>query len=310
MKLLPYDLMRFYLFINFSIVIFFLLLQSSLFGQEKLSVIIDADTGNEVDDYYALTAAFLENTWVITALNATQWQSSQWAIAETMENSHRLNQVLLGELNIAVPTKRGGVHRMFDWGDQAQHSAASYSIIKSAKALAPGERLTIIALGALTNVGSAIYIQPDIAEKIDLFWLGSTYDFEKDVFKKNDFNCVMDVQALEVILQSPIKLQIMPLNVASNLTFDFDETMQSLPEHRLSTLLLDRWFDHLDGGRQERVIWDLALIQAMIYPDLATTKTVQLSRDNEQKTVTFYQSIDASKMKLRFFEKVDKFCAQ
>ena len=297
-------------FTKFVFSISFVLLQCTLLAQSKLSVIIDADTGNEVDDYYALVAALLEDDWMITALNATQWQSSQWAIPETMENSHRLNQVLLGELDLSVPTKRGGVHRMFDWGDQAQHSAAAYSIIETAQALPPGERLTIIALGALTNVGSAIYIQPDIADKIDLFWLGSTYNFETDVFKKSDFNCVMDVQALEVILQSAVTLHIMPLNIATNMTFEYDETEQLLPKHRLSRLLLDRWFDHLDSGRKQRVIWDLALIQAMIHPELATVKSVQLSRDNEGKTVTFYTSIDTQKMKLKFFEKVKQFCAQ
>ena len=161
-------------------------------NQNKRSIILDADTGNEVDDYYALARAFVEPSWNIICLNATQWQASQWAIPATMENSHRLNQVILGEMGMNIKTRRGGVNRMFDWGDMAQHSAAAYEIIKQTKALEENEKLTVVALGALTNVSSAIYIEPQIASKIELYWLGTTYDFENDILKRQDFNCMMD----------------------------------------------------------------------------------------------------------------------
>ena len=82
-----------------------------------MPVILDADTGNEVDDLYALSRALIEPSWNILALNATHWQTSHWAIPESMENSHRLNGVLLGELGLSIKTRRGGVARMFDWGD-------------------------------------------------------------------------------------------------------------------------------------------------------------------------------------------------
>ena len=56
---------------------------------ELIDVIIDADTGNEVDDPYALARALIEPSWNILALNATQWQTSHWAEPQAMENSHR-----------------------------------------------------------------------------------------------------------------------------------------------------------------------------------------------------------------------------
>ena len=225
-----------------------------------------------------------------------------------MENSHRLNQVLLGELGIAVKTRRGGVARMFDWGDQAQHSAAAYEIIQQAKALPAGEKLNIIALGALTNVGSAIFIDPSIASKIRLYWLGSTYDFEEGIYKKMDFNCVMDVQALETVLESEIEMHVIPINVASAMQFEFAETAEKLPkDHPLSRLLLDRWYEHLDGSRQSRTIWDLSIVQAIRHPEWATTQTITTSKDNGSREITFYKSIDADKMKDDFFQQVSAF---
>lgn len=290
--------------------VLFCLMANLTFAQseEKIPVIIDADTGNEVDDYYALVSALLEPTWNVIALNATQWQTSHWAVPNSMENSHRLNQVLLGEMGLSTKTRRGGVARMFDWGDQAQHSAAAYEIIQQAKQMPDGQKLSIVALGALTNVASAIYIDPSIASRIKLYWLGTTYDFEQGILKKQDFNCVMDVQALEVLLMSTVEMHIVPINVAVAMQFDFEETKEQLPaNHPLSRLLLDRWYEHLDGGRAQRTIWDLALIQAIVHPEWTEKITITTSKDNGNRPIHYYKKVDASKMKAAFFQQVQQF---
>lgn len=295
------------------IVFGYLTVHTDAISQDRVrtAVIIDADTGNEVDDYYALVRAFVEPSWDIVCLNATQWQSSQWAIPESMENSHRLNQVLLGEMGLDIKTRRGGVDRMFDWGDKAQHSAAAYEIINQAETIPEGQKLTIIALGALTNVASAIYIEPTIATKIKLCWLGTTYDFEQDILKRQDFNCMMDQQAVEVVLMSEVELHIMPSNVAVNMKFQFEETSAQLPEgHSLSRLLLDRWYEHLDGGRKQRVLWDLALVQAMIFPEWAQKKTITTTKDYKERTIHYFIAIDSAKMKAEFFKAMKEFCAR
>ena len=137
-----------------------------------------------------------------------------------MENSHRLNQQLLGEMNMKVKTFRGAPARMYDWGDRAQHSAAAYEIIRQAETQ---EEVTILALGALTNVASAIFIQPDIASKLKVYWLGTTMNFETKVLKRNDFNPLMDPFALDYLLNSEVQMHIIPVNVASAMQIGFDE---------------------------------------------------------------------------------------
>ena len=271
--------------------------------QSKVEVIIDADTGNEVDDLYAVTRALLEPTWDVVALNATQWESSQWAISKTMENSHRLNQMLASYLDMNVNTKRGGVDRMFDWGDQAQHSAAAYDIIKRAKERSSENKLKIIALGALTNVSSALFIEPSISDKIDVYWLGSTYDFEKDILRKNDFNCMMDLQALDLLLFSDVEMHIIPVSVASQMEFDYSEAVEKLTGvHPVTDFLLRRWDDHLDGGRQKRTIWDLALIAAIIHPEWAEWTTITTSRDNGSREIEYISDIDEDKIRADFYD--------
>ena len=118
-----------------------------------------------------------------------------------------------------LPSLMGGVDRLYDWGNLAQPSAAALEIVRRAEALPEGERLPVIALGALTNVASAVLLAPATAPKIDLYWLGSKYDFDGIGMTKRDFNCVMDVQALEEVLNSKIALHILPVSEANVLQF-------------------------------------------------------------------------------------------
>ncbi len=251
-------------------------------SQNGTKVILDADTGNEVDDLYAIVRAFAHPSWDIVALNATQWQDSQWAVDHTMEESHRLNEVLISYLkkNDEVKLLRGGFRRMYDWGDEAQHSAAAYEIIKLANKQEEGSKLMIVALGALTNVASALYIDPAIEDKIVVYWLGTSYDFVNETSRRTDFNVVMDIQATERMLSSKVEMHIMPVNVASSMKFDYQKTKELFQgKHPLTDFLLQRWVNHLDGGRYERTLWDVALIEAMIHTGSAEQVKVSIFKN-------------------------------
>ena len=290
---------------RFFLLLVLLITTQHVCSQEQLDLILDADTGNEVDDLYAVSRALIEPTWNILALNATHWQTSQWAEGQTMENSHRLNHMLLGYLGKKIKTRRGGFARMYDWGDKAQHSAAAYEIIKHAKDRDSQNKLTIVALGALTNVASALYIAPEIEDKIRLYWLGTSYDFEKGILSRNDFNCVMDIQALDLLLFSKVEMHIIPVSVASKMVLDFEETKDHLMDlHPLGEFLVRRWENHLDGGRSERVIWDLTLISGIIHPEWITTETITTSKDNGSREIYYTKDIDAQRIKAEFFEKM------
>lgn len=277
----------------------FILLLSTCCMAQKTQLIVDADTGNEVDDLYALVRILLEPTVEVTALNAAHWQTSHWTVEHSMENSHRLNQQLLGEMGLDLPTFRGAPARMYDWGDQAQHSAAAYEIIRQVK---ENGEATVLVLGALTNVASAVFIEPEIAEKLNVYWLGTTMNFETKVLKRNDFNPMMDQFALDYLLDSKAKLHIIPVSVASAMEISFEEMEAKIGSHFLGKHLQKRWIDHIDSGRQSRVLWDLALVTAFIDPEMAQTEVVTTSRDSGNRPITFYKSIDADAIYQDFYK--------
>jgi inosine-uridine nucleoside N-ribohydrolase len=293
-----------YLKIIYTITI--LIISAQVNAQEKQRVIIDADTGNEVDDLYAVVRGLIEPSWQVLGLNATQWQVSHWAVEKSMEESYRLNAVLLSYLQLseAVASNRGAEARLFDWGMKSQPSTASNFIISQALQQKEG-KLNVIALGALTNVASAILDNPTITDKIRLYWLGSSYDFSNGAMKNIDFNSVMDIQAVDVILNSNVELHIIPNNVSSEMVFNWQETEEKFKgKHDLLDFLLQRWYNHLDGGRGERTIWDLALIQAIIHPQLAEEVKIKTSKEKGDREIWMYKSIDADKMREEFFEEV------
>lgn len=192
---------------------------------------------------------------------------------------------------------------MYDWGDLAQHSAASYEIIRQAKATPEGERLTVVALGALTNVASALVIDPSIEANIELYWLGTQMNFDTGVMSHVDFNAMMDIRALHEMLNSKVPMTIIPVNVASDATFTMEETVAGLPmEKDISNYLIFNWFNHKDGGRKSRTLWDLALIEAILNPNMATIKPIKTSIDSGNRIINYYTSIDVDAMKKDFFK--------
>lgn len=279
--------------------VFFLFLIVLPCNAQKRQVVIDADTGNEVDDLYALVRILLEPSVEVTALTAAHWQTSHWSIENSMENSHRLNQQLLGEMGMNVKTLRGAPARMYDWGDRAQHSAAAYEIIRQSK---QKEELTIIALGALSNVASAVFIEPDIATKLNIYWLGTTMDFDTKVLKRNDFNPLMDSFALDYLLDSEVQMNIIPVNIAAAMKIGFDEMEAKIESHFLGKYLQKRWIDHIDGDRRSRTLWDLALVSIFIHPEFAETEIITTSRDSGNRPITFYKSIDTNAIYKDFYE--------
>ena len=276
---------------------------ASLQAQEKKKVIIDADTGNEVDDLYAVVRGLIEPSWEVLGLNATQWQASHWSVPKSMEESYRLNGILLGYLEMNdVVSNRGGHERLFDWGNKSQTSTASMFIVNEALKM-EDEKLNVIALGALTNVASAILDKPEITDKIRLYWLGSTYDFENGFMKNTDFNSVMDIQAVDVILNSGVELHVIPGNVSGKMKFYWDETTDKFGgKFELTDYLVDRWYNHMDAGLRSRTIWDLALIQAIIFPEWTEEVKIKTSPDRGNREIWMYKDIDAKKMRDEFFE--------
>lgn len=273
-------------------------------------LLIDADTANEVDDAYAIVRAIIEPSFDVVGLNSTQWQVSHYATPETLMDSQRMNNAILDHLGRRdIPHPKGAYRRLHDWGDMAQHSAAAYHIIKEAHATPDGEKLTVAVLGAQTNLASALLIDPTIAPKLDVHLLGTQYDFDRQIWTKRDFNCVMDIQAIEVVLNQPdLELHVIPVNVASAMKFGRAEMEAKLTgRHPVADYLRRVWIRHNDGARTERTIWDLSVIACLIDPSFGEVVTVARPPENGGAPIKVYKSLDGEGIRNEFYVALEKY---
>jgi inosine-uridine nucleoside N-ribohydrolase len=280
---------------------------------------IDADTGNEMDDPYAILYALLSPAFDVVGLSSVHFNNADLVAFErwnqyptrgidTIGLSQGINEDLLAALGrSALPHPRGADRQMGRaWGGREPRDCpAARALIAAALALPAGEKLHVLGLGAVTNLASALALEPTVAPRLSIHLLGADYDPARGVWNKNEFNVRNDLNGFDYLLDHPdLELAIMPLSTARTLTFDKTETLATLsraiPAERL---LMERW-EETNPQDQTRILWDLALVQALARPELATFGLAQTPPENTPRTVGLYASIQADAMRSDFFDTV------
>ena len=177
------------------------------------------------------------------------------------------------------------------------------------------DKTYILAIGAITNVAIAIKKEPKIVDKVEVIWLGGHSFLSKD---NKEFNFKQDIQAVRTILESKVKLTIIPCkNVASNLRTSIYELEHFLKgKSELCDYLCQRFYnDGVHGTQERRVIWDISVIAYMInkewfeteevsQPNIKDDTSYELTESNHKITVVNYLNVD--KIWRDLFEKLGK----
>ncbi|MBN3583908.1 nucleoside hydrolase [Algoriphagus aestuarii] len=293
---------------------FFFLFQHFSIAQQK--VWLDSDTGNEMDDLYAIAYLIKVEGINLIGLSSAhfnnadlnvfeKWNAYETAILKPVEESQRLNEEILaamGRTDIPHPL---GADRQIGraWGQQdPRDSPAAQAIISAARAMVGNEKLDVVTLGAMTNIATALMLAPDIKDKIRLFSLGSWYTPQTRAWNKSEFNIRCDLNAFDYLLNlEGLDFTIMTTTTSFALKFDRDETYSRLDEHvTIEKILADRWQIH-NPQDKTRVMWDLALVMAYMHPEWATTSSVMTPPENNPRVVQVFTEIDADKMREEFW---------
>lgn len=96
----------------------------------------------------------------------------------------------------------------------------------------------------------------------------------------------------------------MPIDVAAPYRFERDSVYKTFDSHvPLENMLKQRW-EETNPRDNIRTLWDLALVEAFIKPELAETKLVMTPPENTQRMIKIYAKIDMQKMKTDFITKL------
>jgi inosine-uridine nucleoside N-ribohydrolase len=121
------------------------------------------------------------------------------------------------------PLIEGGSTPLVDESTPRPSPAVSF-IVKTSKQFSSENRLTVLMIGAATDVASAILTDPTIVDRIRVIQMGF-----HDEQGGDEFNVANDVHAVKAILNSNVPLVVGPGKVCrANLSLTFDQAEQML----------------------------------------------------------------------------------
>lgn len=276
---------------------------------QQQKVWLDADTGNETDDVYAIIRLLAQPGIEVVGLSSAhftnadlvafdKWNQYPTQSIRTVAISQQLNEEILRLMGKeAVPHPLGADRQIGRaWGGtQPRPSAASELLIRTVKALKPGEKLDVLCLGALTNLASAVLLDSTIVPRLRCYALGARYNSQTGAWNKNEFNIRNDLNAFDYLLNHPgVDLTVMPIDAAAPFRFARDTIYARVSDGNPTQLVLKKRWQETNPDDKARTLWDVALVEAYLLPQKATIKTITTPPENRNRLIKAYTQIDTN----------------
>lgn len=229
----------------------------------KVRMVLDTDTYNEVDDQFALAYAFLSKEKIeLEAVYAAPFHNSRSSgPADGMEKSY---QEILRLLKLLGKAPEGfafrGSDRYLEDVTKPIRSEAALDLVEKALAATPENPLYVVPVGCITNIASALLIEPKIIENIVVVWLGGN---SPDWPHQKEFNLRQDVLAARVVFDSGVPFVVMPCRpVVSHFHTTIPELKLYLEgKNELTDYLYNIVVQYSEGRpAYSKVIWDVTAV--------------------------------------------------
>ena len=166
----------------------------------RIDVVLDTDAYNEIDDQFAIAYLLRSkeklNTKALYAAPFSNWKST--GPADGMERSYDEILKILSLMEERVDVFKGSDRYLSDESTPVISDAAR-DLAERVKDYSPENPLYVVAIGAITNVASAILLNPQVAENTVIVWLGGHGLHYHDTA---EFNMQQDVAAARVVMGS------------------------------------------------------------------------------------------------------------
>lgn len=232
-----------------------------------VDVVLDTDTFNEIDDQFALAYLIKKDEKLkLKAIYAAPFFNDKATSAgDGMKKSYDeilrvLSFMKRDDLKSIVYS---GSEQFLPSETQAVESDAAKHLVELASGYSTEKPLYVIAIGAITNVASALLMKPEIKDKIVVVWLGGHgFDWHGNA----EFNLFQDIASARIIFGCGVPVVQLPcMGVVSAFTTSGPELEHWL---RGKNELCDYLVDYTtkcaieDGGLSSwtRVIWDVTAV--------------------------------------------------
>ena len=281
-------------------------------------VILSTDVGNEIDDQwvvvYALTNPQVEVLGIVSAhaptVSPPAAHTTYRILVDVVENR-------LG-MQSHPPLFEGASLPIEDRTVPRVNEGVNF-IIQTSRRFSPDNRLTLLAIGAVTDVASAIIKDPTIVNRVRIVDMG----FTKWPEGCDEFNVANDIKAMQVVVDSGAPLVIGCADVCkAHLALSLAQAKELVSTHGpVGEWLWDdfqAWYYRVvkpirkDDFSRPWIIWDnvvLAYILGMTtqveYPRPRLGDDMTFEPIRTDKTITWITSVDEKRLWADFIEKLD-----
>jgi len=278
-------------------------------------VVLDTDTFNEVDDQFALAHLLLSRDQVdLEAVYAAPFHIPGRSTdpADGMEKSYEEIQRVLELTGVKPhpPVFRGSRTYLRNATTPVESPAAIDLVQRATKS--GTEKLYVAGIAVATDIASALLLEPRIADRVVIVWLGGHAPYWPDT---REFNLGQDLHAARVLLQSKAPLVILPcMPVASHLLVTPAELEKELAPHGKLGAYLTRIVTEYGKGAAgwSKPIWDISASAYVINPDWITldsqpapilTDEVTWHANPQGRTIQVARQLDRDAIFADFFAK-------
>jgi len=239
-----------------------------------IDVVLDTDTYNEIDDQFALSYLIRSaEKCTVKGLHAAPFfNENSTGPKDGMERSYNeiLKLLKFAGRDDLLPTVFKGSETYLPDDKTPVDSPAARHLVELAKGYSPEQPLYVAAIGAITNVASALLMDECVKENIVLVWLGGHSIHHPDT---REFNMFQDVAAARVVFGCGVPLIQLPCQgvVSAFYTTEPELNYWLKGKNALCDYLVEHTCEaansYAAGKVWSRVIWDVTAIGWLLNED-------------------------------------------
>ena len=254
------------------------ILKQLKFKKGKIKAILDTDTYNEIDDQFALVQMLFSKEKIeAQSINAAPFSMNNRSDnpKKGMELSYDEIIRLLEKINFKKNNfVFKGSTKYVGFEKKPINSPAADNIIKSALKCSEENPLYVIAIGAISNIASALLKEPKIIKKIVIVWLGGNALYWP---QNSEFNLKQDIGGAQVLFDCGVSLVMIPCKgVTSHLISTVPEIEKYIEPHgQIGKFLAMRFkeYNNIHKGWSKE-IWDMAAVGYVLNENWAPTNII------------------------------------
>ena len=260
--------------------------------KRPVRMVLDTDTGNEIDDQFALVYALISPELNVQAVYAAPFTNNRSSgPADGMEKSYEEILRILSRLEKSPDgfAFTGSSAYLSDLRNP-ERSPAVLDLVERARRSKPEEPLYVVAVGAITNVANAILIEPAIIRNVVVVWLGGN---GHNWPNQREFNFRQDLKASRIIFDCGVPFVQLP---CTPVVTHFATTVPEMERYvagrgaigdYLLAIFKDYRKDHFGWSK---VLWDMTAVAWVIDDKPLPSDLVHSPIVTDNYTFSFDQS--------------------